>query len=73
MSALRNMDGSVASFIVSDGEGNESIGHLELDVVANFAPGGRNGGLIFVMDEQRRSARPPQSPAEMLHQVNRGY
>jgi hypothetical protein len=70
MAAIRNLDGSVAQFLVNDNEGNESLGHFELDIVANFGPGGRNGDLLFVIDEQRASARPPQSPGELLQQVD---
>jgi hypothetical protein len=69
MAALRNLDGTIARFLVSDGEGNEGVGHLELQIVANFEPGGRNGDLIFVMDEKRKSARTPQSPSELLQQA----
>ena len=69
MAHIRNLDGTVAQFVVSDGEGNESVGHLELVIVPSFAPGTRCGDLLFVMDEQRRSARPPQSPAELLQQA----
>jgi hypothetical protein len=71
MAALRNPDGSVAQFIIRDGEGNESIGHLELQIVASFEPGSRNGDLIFVMDERRKTSVAPQSPAELLQQAPR--
>jgi hypothetical protein len=69
MAHLRNPDGTVAQFVVSDGEGNESVGHLELAIVPSFVPGTRCGDLLFVMDEQRKSARPVQSPAELLQQA----
>lgn len=69
MANLRNPDGKVAQFVVSDGEGNESVGHLELSIVPSFVPGTRCGDLVFVMDEQRRSARPPQAPEELIRQA----
>lgn len=69
MANLRNLDGSVAQFVVSDGEGNESVGHFELTIVPSFAPGTRCGDMTFIMDEQRHSARPPQSPAELVQQA----
>lgn len=69
MANLRTPDGNVAQFIVSDGEGNESVGHLELTVVPSFVPGTRCSDLSFVIDEQRRSARPPQAPEELIRQA----
>lgn len=71
MAALRNPDGSVAQFLVYDGEGNEALGHLELTIVATFEPGGRNGDLTFVVDEKIKTAVRPQSPAELLQQAPR--
>lgn len=69
MANLRNLDGSVAKFVISDGDGNESVGHLELTIVPSFVPGTRCGDLLFVVDEQRRSARPPQAPEELIRQA----
>lgn len=69
MAYIRNLDGTVAQFVVSDGEGNESVGHFELDIIPSFVPGTRCGDLLFIMDEQRKSARSPQSPAELLQQA----
>lgn len=69
MAFLLNMDGSVAQFLVKDGGGNESIGHLELVIVPSFVPGTRCGDLMFVMDEQKSAAAPEQSAAELLQQA----
>lgn len=69
MAAIRNLDGSVAQFVVTDGQGNESVGHFELTIVPSFAPGTRCGDLTFFMDEQRRASQTPQSPGELLIQA----
>jgi hypothetical protein len=69
MAILRNPDGSVAQFLINDGQGNECIGHLELTVVASFEAGSRNGDLTFRVDETILRATPNQSPGELLAQA----
>jgi hypothetical protein len=48
MAALRAPDGRIATFVVNDGQGNESIGHLELTIVPSFEPGTRASCTILV-------------------------
>jgi hypothetical protein len=72
MAILRDMNGTVARFLVNDGQGNEAIGHFEFTVVPSFEPGSRVGDLTFIIEQKVKSATPQQSPEELIQQARLG-